>query len=163
MEQLGIDISLLIAQIVNFGIILFLLKKFAYAPVLAMIDKRKKQIEEGLALKDSMEKRIEEMQTEKNKMLDQARKEGQHMIKEAIVEAKKRAQELANEEKKKLAEDRKRMLEEIEQERTKIVSHAKKQALQYAVLISEKILDKKIDAKEHQRLLEQTVAHLSRS
>lgn len=163
MEQLGVDVKILIAQILNFGIILFILKKFAYTPVLAMIDRRKKQIEEGLMLKDSMEKRLEEIQVERKKVLDEARKEGQRMIKEAITEAKKRAQETVDDEKKKIADDRKRMLEEIELEQAKMVKHAKKQALQYAVLISEKILDKKIDAKEQQRLIEQTVANLSQS
>lgn len=47
MEQLGIEPQLLLAQLVNFLIILFVLSKLLYKPILGMIEKRKKEIAEG--------------------------------------------------------------------------------------------------------------------
>ena len=46
--KLGIDWKFLIAQIVNFLVLLFVLYKFAYGPILAMLEKRQKKIEKGL-------------------------------------------------------------------------------------------------------------------
>ena len=42
MEKLGIEPQLLLAQLVNFGIIIFVLSKFLYKPILDMLEKRKK-------------------------------------------------------------------------------------------------------------------------
>lgn len=50
MEQLGIDAKLLVAQMVNFLIIVFVLSKILYKPILTMLDKRRKEIEKRIAV-----------------------------------------------------------------------------------------------------------------
>ncbi len=46
--QFGIDWKLLIAQAVNFGVLIFVLTKFAYRPIIAMLAKRRHDIEQGI-------------------------------------------------------------------------------------------------------------------
>jgi F-type H+-transporting ATPase subunit b len=89
MEKLGIQPSLLLAQIVNFTIIMVVLTKLLYKPMLGMLEKRRKKIEEGLRLTESMKEEEGSLDVKRQKVLDQARKEGQDIIEES----KKRAKE----------------------------------------------------------------------
>jgi F-type H+-transporting ATPase subunit b len=61
MDKLGIDPKLLLAQLVNFTIIMLLLKKFLYKPILDMLEKRKKEIAEGVALTAKMREEEEKL------------------------------------------------------------------------------------------------------
>jgi len=54
MEKLGIEPSLLLAQIINFAIIVVVLSKLLYKPILSMLEKRKREIEESLRLTDKL-------------------------------------------------------------------------------------------------------------
>jgi F-type H+-transporting ATPase subunit b len=91
MKQLGIEPSLLLAQIVNFAIIVFVLSKLLYKPILEMIAKRKKEIAEGLAITEKMRLEEEKLKAKEDKILDEARKDAK-----AVVEkSKKDAEEVA--------------------------------------------------------------------
>ena len=94
MDKLGIEPKLIIAQLVNFGIIMFVLTKLLYKPILSMLDKRKKKIEEGLALTEKMKTEEEKMEAKKSKMIADTRKEGGVMIEEAKVQAKNEAKSI---------------------------------------------------------------------
>ena len=83
MEQLGIEPKLLLAQIVNFLIIVFVLSKVLYKPVLSMLEKRRKEIAEGLAISDRMRLEEEKFQEKKAARLEVARKEAKTIIEEA--------------------------------------------------------------------------------
>lgn len=91
MDKLGIEPKLIVAQLVNFGVIMFVLTKLLYKPILSMLEKRKKKIEEGLALTEKMKLEEEKMEVKKSKMIADARKEGAKMIEEAKVQAKSEA------------------------------------------------------------------------
>lgn len=86
-QQFGIQPVLLVAQIVNFIILFVLLKKFAYKPILDMLDKRKKTIEDGL--KNAEEARIayEKAIIQEKKILSKANLDAQKIILDAKVQA----------------------------------------------------------------------------
>ena len=60
-EQLGLDWKLLLSQAVNFLLLLFLLRKFAYLPLLKILKERRARIEEGLAKATEADKRLLEV------------------------------------------------------------------------------------------------------
>src|SRR3989344_2561811 len=60
-EQLGFDWKLLLSQAVNFLLLLFLLRKFAYLPLLKILKERRARIEEGLAKATEADKRLLEV------------------------------------------------------------------------------------------------------
>ena len=62
LEKLGIDWKLLIAQAVNFLLLLVILRAFAYKPVLEMLRKRRERIEEGIAKANEADARMSEVQ-----------------------------------------------------------------------------------------------------
>jgi len=59
-NQFGINPLLLLAQVVNFAVLLFILKRFLYKPILKVLEERKKRIEESLKNAEEIEKRLVE-------------------------------------------------------------------------------------------------------
>lgn len=127
MEKLGIEPIMLLTQVINFGIIVFILAKFLYKPILTMIEKRKKEIDEGLTLAAQMKVQEEELVREKEKVIEKARLEGQKIINESksqarvleeqmLAEAAEEAKIIKEKGKKDVEEEKKRLLEGVGQE-----------------------------------------------
>jgi F-type H+-transporting ATPase subunit b len=87
MKQLGIEPSLLLAQIVNFTIIALVLGKFLYQPILKMLAKRKLEIETGLKNAEKMQLEEVKLQEREKKLIDQAKKDAKEIIENAKKDA----------------------------------------------------------------------------
>lgn len=94
MEQLGIEPKLLLAQIVNFLIIFFVLSKLLYKPILGMLEKRKKEIAAGLELTEKMRAEEEKMNLKKERMLEEARREARNIVEAGKKEADAQGKEI---------------------------------------------------------------------
>lgn len=140
MEQLGIEPKLLLAQIVNFLIIIFVLTKVLYKPILEMLEKRRKDIAEGLAISDRMRREEEKFQEKKAAMLEVARKDA----KTIIDEAKKRAAEVEKELVQKAHKQSSEIVEkgkmEAARERTSMEKSLRSEAIDLAVVMAQKLL-----------------------
>jgi len=86
-KNFGIDPILLGAQIVNFLIVLFILRKFIYKPVLDTLKKRKDKISEGLKVAEEAHVRLEKVVQDEKNILRNARDEGKKLIDDAKNEA----------------------------------------------------------------------------
>lgn len=151
MEKLGINAIQLLAQLVNFGIILFVLKKFLYKPVLSMLDKRKQTIEENIKLQADLEKKLAHL-SDKEKDLDkkdklnaakiagEARKDGEKSAVKIIEKAKLEAKEII--EQAKLA-----AISQIERQKKALDDETEKRALLLANKIIAELLPKEIKVK----------------
>lgn len=157
---LGIDPLQLGAQIINFAILVFVLKRFLFTPILSMLDKRRAEIQEGLKLKEEMGKQSEVMKEEGKKLRTELRAEERRIVKEAVEEAKKREHDMLEAAKKEIREERDKMLAEVAREREKLFEEARQRSLQYAVLISEKLLGETLDKKNQERLLKEALSDL---
>lgn len=160
-EALGLDIRILIAQFVNFAILIFVLWKFAYKPVFKILKERREKIEKGINDSEKSTKRLEEAESEKNEIISEARRQSNELIEEAKGKADIRYQEIiakAKTDLKVVIEDEK---EKIASYRKQAFNEVKKDA---AVLITsalEKILEEKIDAKKDKDLIEKIIKDLS--
>ncbi len=94
MEQLGIEPKLLLAQIVNFLIIFFVLSKLLYKPILDMLEKRKKEITAGLELTEKLRAEEEKTNVRKEKVLDEARREARNIVEAGKKEAEAQARDI---------------------------------------------------------------------
>lgn len=109
----GIDWRLFLAQMVNFFLLLFLLKKFAYKPILAMLARRRQEIEKGLELRREAEDTLKRADELREQTLQQARTDSLAMVNEAEQAGKKRQEEIVAEAAKKgeaLIHDAKRII-----------------------------------------------------
>ncbi len=89
-KNFGLDPVLLLAQIVNFLIILYILRRFLYRPILSILEKRKTLIKEGLEKTEEARIRLEKVMEEEKNIL----KNAQTQAKKLIDDAKKESLEL---------------------------------------------------------------------
>lgn len=104
-KNFGLDPVLLFAQIVNFLIILYILRRFLYKPILSALEKRKQLIKEGLDKTEEARVRLEQIvekektvlrtaQTQAKKILDDAKKESLIMVQKTEESTKIKAESI---------------------------------------------------------------------
>lgn len=158
--KLGIDWKLLIAQIINFFILLYVLKRFAYKPVLKLLEDRKKKIEKGLKDTEEAHRKLTEIVQKEKEILNEAHKKAQVVLKKAEDLARKNKEEIALEAKtqaEKIIADAK---VSIESEKTKILREVKSKVAELVVLATEKVIGEKIDEKRDRELIEKSIKQI---
>lgn len=114
--NLGIDIKLLIAQMVNFGVLLWLLSKFLYKPIVRRIEKDKKELSLAIEEKENIEAEREALAQHKKEETAKSKKRAKEIIKEAKVIAEsieKKAREESAQEKQAVIKQIRSRLSEI--------------------------------------------------
>jgi len=115
--NLGIDVKLLIAQMINFGLLLWLLTKFLYKPIIRRIEKDEKELKQSRIQKKEIEQEKIAFFEQKNKEMAELKKRTRKIIKEAeniAKEIKKRAMEETEEEKQAVIKQIKSRLSDVE-------------------------------------------------
>lgn len=82
-EQFGVTLPLFIAQLISFSIVAFFLHRFAYKPILTVLDERKKRIAEGLANAEKIKKELAAAEVRYQEILSKANEDAQRIIDEA--------------------------------------------------------------------------------
>ncbi|MEK7598556.1 MAG: F0F1 ATP synthase subunit B [Patescibacteria group bacterium] len=152
-----IDAGLLLAQLVNFLIVLLVLYKFAYGPILKTLNERTGKIEKGLKDAENAQSKLAEMEKKEKEVLVKAKEEGQKIIDAAektasknkedfLLETKQQAEKLLADADKKIEEEKAKMFGEIKSEMASLV-----------VAATEKILNEKIDADKDKDLIKKAI------
>jgi len=82
MNQLGIDWKMLVAQLISFSIVFFVLWRFAYRPIFVMLQVRREKIAEGLANAEKIKAELARTEAERKRILAQAGDMANQMIEE---------------------------------------------------------------------------------
>jgi F-type H+-transporting ATPase subunit b len=157
LASLGIDWKLFLAQIVNFSILLFVLYKFAYRPVLKMLDDRTDKIEKGLADAEKSQKKLKEIETKEKEVLIEAKKQAKDIIKKAQEQAQANKEELvvvAREESDRIVQKAKKVAGE---EKDKMVAEVKSEISELIVVAVEKIIDEKLDDVKDAQIIDKVI------
>jgi F-type H+-transporting ATPase subunit b len=157
LNNLGINGSLLLAQLINFGILLFVLYKFAFGPVLKMLEDRTKKIEKGLKDAEASHKKLAEISEKESAVLVEARVQAQEIIKKAEDMAVTQAQSIvltAREQTEKMLAVAQK---QIEQEKEKILTEVKLEVAGLVVMATEKIIHEKLDSTKDKELISQII------
>ena len=154
--------SLLFWSIVSFGILLFLLKRYALPPILTILDEREAQIKESLESAARARQEAEKTITEHQEKMREAWKEAEATIRQARV----RAQQILDENEQRMRTESDRMLaearEEIERERRRLFGQVKTIAVDLSILAAEVVLKKSLRGDDQKRLAEEAVEEFSR-
>lgn len=153
MEKLGIEPSLLLAQIVNFSIIVLVLTKLLYKPVLAMLEKRRREIAEGVALTQKLREEEEKLKEKKLKLADEARKEGQALMEEARKQMKEEEKEIlaaAHQEAGRIIEKGR---EEVVRMRANMEKDVQRSAVALAELMAKRLLTSVLTSEDKHKIL----------
>lgn len=160
MEQLGIEPKLLLAQVVNFLVIVFVLSKVLYKPIITMIDKRKREIEEGLTLTQKMREEEEKMQAKKVKLLEETRKEGRVVIEEAKKQAKEVEKDLVAQAQKQAEEIVAKGKADVLRLHESMQKDVRKDAIDLSIRMTKRLLASVLSTKDQHTLIEKHVKEL---
>jgi len=158
LKTLGINLPSLLAQLINFTILLILLSIFAYKPMMRMLDERKRRIQEGLEAAEQAKQSAARAEQDVQAQLERARQEGQAVIGQAQQIAA-RIQEEAHQQARQDAEalvDRARG--EIQLERDSAIADLRREFAGLTIEAAEKVIGQSLDPKAHRRLIEEALA-----
>jgi F-type H+-transporting ATPase subunit b len=157
MEGLGISLPMLLAQIVNFLILLGLLYLVAYKPIMRMLDERSRKIKESMEQTEFIKEQAAQAEEEVKKQLEAAAKEGQEVITRATKtgeELRQKAQQQAKQETEALIN---RARTEIQRERDDAIDELRKEVADLAILAAGKVIDRSLDKKAHRQLIDKVL------
>ncbi|MGB3589644.1 MAG: F0F1 ATP synthase subunit B [Tunicatimonas sp.] len=151
MELLSPGLGLIFWQLIGFLILLFVLSKFAWKPILGALHERESSIEEALTTAEKAKEEMKQLQASNEQLLAEARKEREAMLRDATSAAGK-IRDAAREEGEK---ERKRMVEdaglEIESQKKAALADVKQQVASLSVQIAEKILRENLQGETAQK------------
>lgn len=161
-HKLGIDWKILIAQIINFFILLAILYKFVYKQVLNALEKRSKTIEKGLRdakesevrlveIEDARKIRLAETEREVGRLLEKARHDAEILKKDFVAVTQAQSEDLLRRSRLQIVEEKQRMIEEVKVE----VSN-------FVIALTGKLLQREFSAADQKRLAE-TIAEESKT
>ena len=157
LADLGINLPVLVAQIVNVAILLGLLYLVAYKPIMRMLDERSRRIKESMEQAENIKEQSARAEEEVKKQLEVAAREGQKRIAEAVrigEEVKQKAQQEARQEAETLI---KRARTEIQRERDEAVDELRKEVADLTILAAEKVIDRSLDKEKHRDLIDKVL------
>jgi F-type H+-transporting ATPase subunit b len=150
---MNLEFSQIIIQIIAFLIMLWILKRYGWQPLLNLLNERHKKIQSEFdtiaAQKEDNRKVMEEYQAKLRDIDTEAR----HKIQEAVAQGRKIAMEIQEETQAKSKEILAKAKVEIDKEIAEARDSLKNGLVNTAFAIAEKILHKKIDSPEHRKLI----------
>jgi F-type H+-transporting ATPase subunit b len=155
LANLGIDGKLFLAQAINFLILLFILRRYAYKPMLDFLAERTERIDKGLKDAEAAQVKLSEMEEKEKEVLMAARNEAKAIVVAAEESAKKRDSERLAETEAKTKKFLEDAQAKIEEEKQRILSEAKQEIAVMVVSGVEKILKEKVDAAKDKELIGQ--------
>ena len=141
-KQFGIDWKLLLAQMVNFGILLFVLHRFAYGPILNILRERRKKIEEGITAAEESKNKLAVIEKQGEELLSNARKEGLDIIKKSEVIGKEKQAQIIVEGEKKSEEILKTAKAVINEEKLKMKEAVYDESAEFLKIALARIVEK---------------------
>lgn len=159
--SLGINLPVLIAQLVNFTLLLVILRWVAWGPLMKMLDNRREQIRESLDAAAQAKSQVAESERRVQEQVEAGRRDAQNLIAQAQeiagrIQADARTQAQADAEAT-LARAR----NEIQLERDTAIADLRKEFADMTISAAEKVIGSSLDRNAHRRLIDEALAESS--
>jgi len=157
----GVDWPHLVGQIISFGIVCLILYRFAYRPVLKMLEARRQQIAQGLADSEKIKAQLAQAEAQRHEKLVQANAEATKLIEEAHTAAA-RVQE--QETQKAIAAAEQIIVkarEATDQDYARMLTELKRDVGRLVVQTTATVTGKILTPEDHRRLAEETAKRLA--
>jgi len=157
-----IEVGSIIAQLVNFAIVMAVLYIFAYKPILKVLNERSKKIEKGLKDAEEAAKKIKETEEKEKEILKKSQIQASQIVEKAGADGEKVGKEKIEQARQEIERMNIKQKNEIEQERKKMVQEVKNELGNLIMLASGKIVKQTIDEKTHRELIEKAISDLEK-
>ena len=160
-EQFGFNAWLFFSQVISFTIVAFLLQKFAYKPILNVLEERRTKIAEGLANAEKIKQQLAESEQRVQDILAKANTDAQKMIDEARASAQaladKRSQQAISEAEQIIAKAR----ESTVLEREKTLAELKREVGRLVINTTAKVTGKVLTTEDQKRLSDEAAREVA--
>ncbi|MCH7951868.1 F0F1 ATP synthase subunit B [Patescibacteria group bacterium] len=160
---MNINFFQILFQVVNFTILIFLLRKYLYRPILKILEQRAKKIHDGLeAAEKSIEER-EKIEKQKKKVLVEAEKNANQILEGARIRAQKLEKDLA--EKAHIQEQKraKRAQEQAQAQRRQMEKDLQRKFTETVINTTEALLNDSLGPKEQKAILDRQIQQLKKT
>jgi F-type H+-transporting ATPase subunit b len=155
--------SLIFWEFISFGILFWVLWKYAFPPILQTLEERERKIKESLEQADRHRAEAEQKMQEYEAKLKTASREAETML----AAAKERAQRIMEENEQRLRTETQRSKEdatrEIEQERRRAIQDIRNQTTEMALLVAEKVVGRSLNDADHKRMADEALSAVAES
>ena len=156
----GLNWPAFIAQVLAFSIVLYVLKTYAFGPIVNVLEERRRRIAEGQANADKIKQQLAESEVRYREMLDKANAQAQKLIEEARSSsdalAARRATDATTEAERIIARAR----EATTLEHDRVLSEVKRELGRLVIETTAKVTGKVLTNEDQQRLGDETVRQL---
>jgi F-type H+-transporting ATPase subunit b len=160
LHALGIEWSALIAQIINFAILIFILSRYVYKPVLNVIDQRRTTIAESMEKAQEIDRRKEELDKERVVILRKADEEAGALLERAKKEAEDIRTEIEKAAKNQADYTLEKGRQQLENDRATMVREMQTKLAHAIVLSAEKILRREFSKEDQENFEEELKSNL---
>ena len=161
LQDLGVDGPKLIAQLINFAIVLFVLWRFAYKPVLEMLENRRQKIAESMDNAEKIKAELAETQAERDKVMTEANQKAEKLIADAKEAAKQVGQVEGQKAVKQAEEIIRKAREATQADRDQMMAELKAEIGRLVVDTNARVSGRVLTAEDQQRLIDETNKELA--
>lgn len=152
--------GLLVWTIITFLVVVFILRAFAWNPILHALDERAEKIHGDIEKADKIRKEAEELLATYKAKLDGARDEAIAIVTEANADAVRLKAKTVHETQDEIKAIKEQSLKDIELAKVKAVQELQAQVVDLSVMIAGQILQKKIKSEDHSEFVKDEIAKL---
>lgn len=160
-HQFGVDWSNFIAQVILFAIVYLVLKTYAFKPVIAMLEERRRRIEEGQINAENIKRQLAEAQAKYEEILAKASADAQRLIQEVHASGDRLAEQRRQEAVAAAEQITLKAQEAMALERDRIMAELKQQLGRLVVDTTTRVTGKVLTPQDHQRINEETAREIA--
>jgi len=160
LETLGLNLPGFLWHTANFLLLLFLLSRILYKPVIKILDERAEKIRESMERAEQLRLQSERDEQERIAQMDEARRQVQTMLGQAsqmAEQVKAEARQAAQEEARRIVE---RAQAEAAAEHERALSELRQQVADLSILAAERVVRSNLDSQANRRIVEEFLAEL---
>lgn len=157
----GVTWPKFLAQLILFTAVYLILKKLAFAPVIAMFEERRRRIEEAQANAEKIKKQLAESELRCQEILRKANADAQRIIDEGRASSEAHTQKQVQQAVKDAESIIARAHEAVELDRAKMVAEVKKEMVSLVVDTTSKVVGRVLTAEDQSRLAQDTTKELA--
>ena len=151
------DPGLFLWTILTFLVLLVLLAKFAWKPLLALLDRREEMIRQSLDDADKAKQELQRLQQESKEILSKARVEAQSILAKSRSQAEKLKGELRQEAKVQADSILRGAEKQIQVETKKAIAVIKNEVVDLSLLVASKLIKRNLSKEDNQSLIEESL------
>lgn len=153
LSALGIDLGVLISQLINYGILLIALTVLLYRPILKLLDERRDRIAKSMEDSKKIEHQLKEMEKSRSAAMKELDAKASAILADAKKQADSSRAEMMKAAEQEVASLLERGKKQLEDEKRKMVADLEKTVAKASVTLAGKILEKEFSSADQTRLL----------